>query len=186
MFGHERRQTREEQDKRGQDPVTEPGHRVQGRGQSVCPGLVSEKTKEGQEEDNSRTREGQVEDKTQTQSRSQSQATEFRKPARPRQGQEEDKTRTQSLATELKFGNYVNLQLSLAIKVPFKSCRHERQPDARAPAAQCYGQWPQPQALAAFQGSARAWTDTWGTLKEPCCNLISFSLEDAVVCLFGL
>ena len=31
--------TREE--KGGQDPVTELGHRVQGRGQSVCPGLVS-------------------------------------------------------------------------------------------------------------------------------------------------
>ena len=33
-----------------------------------------------------------------------------------------------------------------------------------------------------LSGSARAWTDTWGKLKEPCCNLLSFSLEDAVVC----
>ena len=62
----------------GQDPVTEPGHRVQGRGQSVCPGLVSaargqEKDK-SQEEDNSRTREGQEEDKT----RLQTPATKFR------------------------------------------------------------------------------------------------------------
>ena len=46
------------EDKRtgGQDPVTEPGHRVQGRGQSVCPGLVS--AARGQEKDKRRARPG--------------------------------------------------------------------------------------------------------------------------------
>ena len=63
MFSHERRQgksrTREEKTRGGQDPVTEPDHRVQGRGQSVCPELVSERTREGQQQDKRRTTGGQ-------------------------------------------------------------------------------------------------------------------------------
>ena len=50
-----KRRAGQEKTRGGQNPVTEPGHRVQGRGQSVCPGLVSE--------DKRRTREGQEEDK---------------------------------------------------------------------------------------------------------------------------
>ena len=61
---------------RGQDPVTEPGHRVKGRGQSVGPALVS--TARGQEKDK----------------RSGHRAWPQSSGARPRQGQEEDKRRT--------------------------------------------------------------------------------------------
>ena len=53
----DKRRAGQEKTRGGQDPVTEPGHRVKGRSQSVCPGLVS--ADRGQEKDNSRTRGGQ-------------------------------------------------------------------------------------------------------------------------------
>ena len=62
MFGHKRRQekSRTREDKRR----TRPGHTVQGRGQSVCPGLVS--AAKGQEKDKKRTTAGQEKDKRRT------------------------------------------------------------------------------------------------------------------------
>ena len=97
----DKRRAGQEKTRGGQDAVTEPGHRVQGRGQSVCPGLVSKRTRGGQQQDKRRTRGGQDPD---TEPGPQSSG------ARPRQGQEEDKRRTrpghragpQSPATEFR------------------------------------------------------------------------------------
>ena len=55
----DKRRAGQEKTRGGQDAVTEPGHRVQGRGQSVCPGLVSKRTRGGQQQDKRRTRGGQ-------------------------------------------------------------------------------------------------------------------------------
>ena len=86
--------TREDKRRAGQEKTNrrtrpEPGHRVQGRGQSGCPGLVSEDKRRktaGPEKENRRTRP--------------SHRVRGAAKTRTGQGQEEDKTRTQSRATE--------------------------------------------------------------------------------------
>ena len=92
--GQQEDSSRTREDKRSTRPATEPGHRVQGCGQSVWPGQVG--VARGQQQDKRRTTAAQEEDKTRPQSSGAwpvSVASSFGE-------QEEDKARTQSRATE--------------------------------------------------------------------------------------